>query len=105
MTVKFVSYTGSYPCLCMGDLLVEITGMFDIDGTTVTLLNAEVDLGEVKLISGGRCGFDDNGCDYTRKEPWVAIERLPAWIDAGAQKDLLRQINEHVEFGCCGGCL
>lgn len=105
MEIKFVSYNGSFPCLCIGDLVVKITGMVDIGGATVTLLDAEVDLGEVELISGGCYGFDDDGMDYIHKAPWIAIKHLPAWIDAEAQKDLLRQINEHVEFGCCGGCL
>lgn len=105
MSIKFISYDGVYPCLCIGNLKVEIAGVFNIGDSTVTLHHARVDLGKVKLISGGCWGFDDKGWEYTHKRPWHGIERLPEWIDEEAKKDLLRQINEHVEFGCCGGCI
>lgn len=93
-TVKFVFYTGEYPCLCRGNLTVEI------DGKIVNCPN-------VSMVSGGSYGFDDDGWEYTRQGPWGAIFGLPAWIEKDdALVEAIRDVvNANVEQGCCGGCL
>ena len=45
--VEFVSYSGKYPCLCMGTLVLKI------DGETRELRNCMVSGGSVLLITIG----------------------------------------------------
>ena len=54
--VEFVSYSGEYPCLCHGELVVKIDGK-------------EVYLG-ICLSSGGGVWFDDDWSEHVEDGPW-----------------------------------
>ena len=87
--VEFVSYSGVYPCLCGGDLVVNI------DGETVNL-------GEC-LISGGSCEFTSEWEEHVTQDDWV-IGELPEAYEK-YRKEIEKVANENVPLGCCGGCL
>ena len=55
--IKFISYTGEYPCLCMGVLTLEIDG--DIIKFGNRYLNENRDY-PTFWESGGSCGFIGN---------------------------------------------
>ena len=85
--IKFVEYTGEYPCLCMGELILNI------DGEIVVLENA--------LLSGGR--IENNNWDLTAVQgPWNVD--LPE--DLKEYEDHISMlVNNNVLNGCCGGCI
>lgn len=53
--VRFVSYSGEFPCLCFGVLKIEV------DGKAWELEDA--------LVSNGVCGVADDGA-YCTTAPW-----------------------------------
>ena len=87
--VEFVSYSGKYPCLCHGDLVVKIDG-------------EEVNLGKC-LCSGGECGFTDEWEDYVTKGAWE-IGKLPEAYEK-YRSEIEKVVNDNVPHGCCGGCV
>jgi len=89
MSVEFVSYSGAYPNLCAGTLVLCI------DGVTTTLPNHS-------LVSGGTVWFDDDWCEHVECGPWSVdvppeLEHLKLEIE--------RIVNMNVSEGCCGGCI
>lgn len=86
--IKFVSYSGEWPCLCMGTLVLEI------DGVQRALSNC--------LISGGSTWFTDDWDGIIEDGPW-RID-LPKDLEK-YEKEILKVVNENVSWGCCGGCL
>ena len=96
--VKFISYTGKYPCLCMGVLILEIEGEKYKFG----------DIGGFSSFwsSGGSCGFTNNYADsYIDENEWIIDEEeLPEKFRKYA-KEIDEVFNENVTWGCCGGCL
>lgn len=97
--IKFIKYTGKYPCLCLGTLVLEV------DGKTYKFGHTE----EYSSFwsSGGNCGFYDhiNWETYINKGPWeIDQENLPEELKEYS-KEISNLINDNVEFGCCGGCL
>ena len=97
--VKFISYTGKYPCLCMGILTLEIEGekykFGDIGGEFDSFWS-----------SGGSCGFTNNYADsYVNENEWIIDEEeLPEKFRKYA-KEIDEVFNENVTWGCCGGFL
>lgn len=91
--VEFVSYTGRYPNLCRGELLLEIDGKQVLFG-----------LGDharpIFWTSGGY--LDDEY--YAHTGEWVIdIDLLPEeYRKYSAEID--RVFNDNVPWGCCGGC-
>lgn len=97
-TVKFISYTGKYPCLCVGILTLEI------EGEKVTFgYEAEY---QSFWSSGGSCGFLNGYSDsYVNGGEWIINEdELPEKYQKYSML-IDRVFNENVEHGCCGGCL
>lgn len=92
--VKFISYTGRYPCLCSGILTLEIDG-------------EEVQFGYDTLnnpfwVSGGGLNPDYEG---TYQGEWkIDVDRIPEGYRKYAS-EIDRVFNENVEWGCCGGCI
>jgi len=86
--VKFISYSGSYPCLCHGDLTLEINQKeYVLEGWKV-------------LMSGG--GLDEEYDPYTGE--WeIDYQGLPDEIKQYAY-EIDACVNENVPYGCCGGC-
>ena len=98
--VKFVSYTGKYPNLCSGKLTLEIDGeTYMFEGYRY---NAEENVYRKFWSSGGGCKSDWSG---TYSGEWVIdVSDIPDKLRKyAAEIDIV--FNEHVEFGCCGGCL
>lgn len=101
--VKFVSYSGKYPNLCSGILVLEI------DGEQVTFgdYNWKTKTGNYRFwSSGGSCGFYDNYSEsYVDNDEWVIDKNnIPEQYRQYAE-EIDRVFNENVEYGCCGGCL
>ena len=60
--IKFISYDGKWPTLCMGTLVVEK------DGKQYSMKHV--------LESGGSCGFNkDYSESYINKGEWLIVER------------------------------
>ena len=107
--VEFVSYTGSYPCLCSGVLTVKI------DGETVRF-GHEVGSFDYKTssykdnnyddfwVSGGSVECDGNEEYYTEQEKWeISIDNDFPYNNI--INELIDCMNENVRYGCCGGCI
>lgn len=105
--VKFVSYTGKYPCLCSGELKLEI----DMNIYTFAPCYRDQVGGcyserpqENKFQSFWSSGgwLDDDYCAY--KGEWVIdVQELPERLRQYAA-EIDEVFNKNVEYGCCGGC-
>lgn len=99
--VKFVSYTGNYPCLCHGTLTLEID---DIEYTFGGSYKTPADFQRF-WRSGGSVWFDDEWCEHIESGEWeIDTNDLPKQFRKYAQ-EIDRVFNENVEYGCCGGCV
>ena len=96
--VEFVSYSGEYPCLCMGMLTLKIGGKEVKFGNRYSYKDVDY---PTFWQSGGR--IDSNYHVYSGE--WeIDVEELPEQFwDVADEID--RVFNENVEFGRCGGCL
>ena len=93
--IRFVSYDGKYPCLCNGNLVLEI------DGEIVDFPNC--------LMSGGSVWFDENWMEHVEVGRW-GIDRVSVSQKFGSKYDdriaeILEVVNENIPWGCCGGCV
>lgn len=90
--VEYVSYDGKYPCLCSGTLLIKV------DGKSYTLKHA--------MISGGYImGGPDTDWDmWAEQGEWdIDLEECPELEPY--KEEIIRVVNENVQYGCCGGCI
>lgn len=86
MKIEFVSYDGKYPNLCSGTLTLKADNKF------YRLKYA--------LRSGG--GLGEGYVPYFGA--WdVDIDALPDELK-DYHNDIVKCVNENVEYGCCGGC-
>lgn len=85
--IEFVKYTGRYPCLCAGDLILRIDG-------------EEVNLGDC-LTSGGSCSYDGE-LEWVAEGPW-SVDVPPQYAQYTAE--ITEVVNSNVPWGCCGGCI
>lgn len=96
--VEFVSYSGTYPCLCMGMLTLKI------DGKEVKFGNkySYKDVDYPKFWeSGGRIDSDY----HVYSGEWeIDVEELPKQYRKYAT-EIDAIFNENVRHGCCGGCV
>ena len=106
--IEFVSYTGEYPILCMGKLVVKIDNKEVSFGKTTKVWGWEEPADYPSFwCSGG--GISDekwskhvqSGCDWEISEP--IEEHYPSEIWK-LLPDILKVMNENVQGGCCGGC-
>lgn len=92
--VKFISYTGKYPCLCCGILTLEIDGKRVQFGYGAS--------NNPFWTSGG--GLNPNYEGIYQGEWQINVDRIPE-----EYRKYVREIdevfNENVEWGCCGGCI
>lgn len=89
---EFISYSGEYPHLCGGELVIKNV----TTNTVYHLLNA--------LQSCGRCNDYGGGEQECIQGPWVVIDdKLPIEL-APYVEDITKLVNDNVEHGCCGGC-
>lgn len=89
--LKFVSYDGEFPNLCLGTLILELNG-------------EEIVFPEYCLSSGGSVWFDDDWLDHIEKGRWT-IEKFPNNFPKNLEKDAEKLVNKNVPWGCCGGCV
>ena len=131
--VEFVFYSGEYPNLCRGVLVLKIDGHqyaffpHSKHWGNPWGLEFKHNLEKVKsyyedpnttnvygysLVSGGCAGVDDNLEEYCEEGEW-GVDFSQATLDDDYRfiisKDLHEAIecciNENVPFGCCGGCI
>lgn len=93
--IEFISYTGAYPCLCMGTLTLKI------DGQEMSFKGG--------FHSGGTCFFDADWDDHVTEGEWEIDFDSPEWEELNLTDEEKEEItsifNVCVEHGCCGGCL
>lgn len=109
--VEFVSYTGSYPCLCDGELTVLIDGKTVQFGHDSSLpwhkVEKIVDTPEYNpkfWVSGGSVSINDDDCEIYCG-PWELDETQLKPEYAEYAEELIEVFNENVPYGCCGGCI
>jgi len=90
--VEFVEYTGAYPNLCSGNLIVKI------DGEEIKMFQYD----DFNMMSGGY--MDDNWEPHCG--PWL-VAFTDSFVNryGGKTCDKIEElIQKNVEQGCCGGC-
>ena len=115
--VEFVKYTGDWPCYCGGTLHVKIDGKNIAFGGSnkgrTTLKGKSVIKYPEFWKSGGTADWYDDGFiqeEMIGQGPWKF--NIGPWNEKSYPEDILRNMdellrimNENVEWGCCGGCL
>lgn len=90
--IEFVDYTGSFPCLCYGNLTLRINGeertLTDDDG--------------FHMWPGGSVSFDEDCLEIVTTGPWSVS--LPNDLEQ-YHEEIEALVNENVSYGCCGGCV
>lgn len=106
--VKFISYSGRYPNLCNGILVLEIDGKEFRFGHDYSKFDSWKTDGNHESFwsSGGNCGFTNNYSDsYVNSGEWnIDASQIPEEIRKYAD-EIDKVFNENVDYGCCGGCL
>lgn len=101
--VKFISYDGKYPCLCMGTLILEIDGIsckFGYGQFDKKLNAYPENCYPTFWQSGGTCHMNEP-CEY---DEWrIDIDMLPEKFRKYAF-EIDQVFNNNVDYGCCGGC-
>lgn len=97
--VKFISYSGRYPNLCSGTLVLEIDGIqykfcsYDYDNKTSF----------PRFWSSGGGISSDYSHSFTGE--WeIDYTDIPEQFKKYAF-EMDKVFNENVEHGCCGGCI
>ena len=85
--IEFVEYTGKYPNLCNGELILKI------DDEIV-----EIDKG---FISGG---WYDMDAEIIIKGPWRFIDTYENFTEE-EMEHITKLMNDNIPQGCCGGCI
>lgn len=93
--VKFIEYTGSFPKLCRGNLLLEI------DGVQVWFGHTKECKYKAFWSSGGH--IDSDRETYFSGEWVIDVEEIPEQYRKYAV-EIDRAFNANVYYGCCGGC-
>ena len=91
--VKFVSYTGKWPCLCCGVLTLNINGKDCVFGYCDNAIGSKF------WISGGDCNMKR----ITEDEWIIDYNKIPDEFKQFAE-EIDRVFNANIEYGCCGGC-
>jgi len=103
MDIKFVSYDGCFPNLCMGNLVLEIDNTLYTFGTFTD--KEKENCFDSFWETGGYVSFDEDWNDYVFSGPWKLSSRsLPDFLKPYG-KELIEIFNENVPYGCCGGCV
>ena len=98
--VKFVSYTGKWPNLCRGDLILEING--EIVAFGYGFKSKDKPKYYPFWSSGG--GINPNYEGTWNGEWKIDVDDIPEQFRKyAAEIDML--FNDNVPWGCCGGCI
>ena len=111
--IKFVSYSGEYPTLCHGVLILNVNGKdmrFGYEPLEYPDKPENKDNYPIFWASGGSVAFDEDMNESVWSGDWEwsvsnsELNELPKEIVEN--KDLVMKIfNENVQQGCCGGCV
>ena len=94
-TVEFVSYSGRYPNLCRGDLVLRI------DGEEIKIERYSGQF-RVEMHSGGNVTFDSDWQEEVTDGPWsIEVSDDLKCIE----EKILDCIQGKIPNGCCGGCV
>lgn len=103
--IEFVSYDGAYPNLCSGTLVLKING---VEAKFHYSFDNNKDKGEYSEFwsSGGVVSFDENWMEEVTQGPWrfSPSGSFPEELKAIGD-ELIAVFNDHVPYGCCGGCV
>lgn len=103
--VKFISYSGKWPTLCSGILILDICGCrvsFGDQGKYAKSLPDGSKPAHPKFWStGGECGCPPG--EIMTGEWNVDVSLLPDQYKIFAE-EIDAVFNKNVEHGCCGGC-
>lgn len=109
--VQFVKYTGGFPNLCSGMLILRIDGVeykFGHDDCTYNFKTRTYD-GEdpnnpnfPKFWRSG--GYIDGDYRVYKGEWEIDVEKIPEQFRKYA-KEIDEVFNDNVDYGCCGGCV
>lgn len=111
-SIKFISYSGEWPTLCHGVLVLEVNGKqfrFGYEPLDLPAKAEDKDNYPPFWTSGGGVTFDEEWNDFVWQGDWqwdndIADTDLPKEIVEN--KELVMKIfNENVQQGCCGGCV
>ena len=91
MEIKIISYSGNYPNLCSGKLIVSI------DAKEWVFLNH-------CMSSGGGVWFDSDWSEHIEGGPW-GISNWPEGYPEEAKDQTTKLVNDQISWGCCGGCV
>lgn len=102
MEIKFVSYDGEFPTLCMGTLVLNIDG-------EQYYFSDFIDKDDHHFRSfwrsGGSVQFDEDWNENISRGAWELTKLfLPDFLKPYGQQ-LIDIFNENVAYGCCGGCI
>lgn len=86
--LEFVSYDGSYPNLCSGTLVLSL------DGKKITFP-------AYCLTSGGSTDWKEGEIE---EGPW-RINSWPEGFPENLKAKAVELVNDHIKWGCCGGCI
>jgi len=101
--VKFVLYTGRWPNLCNGKLILNIDGKDVVFGNKYT--HKYVDFPRFWESSGSaHFNIYTGGSDICTGEWIIDASLLPEQYQQYA-REIDEVFNGNVERGCCGGCL
>lgn len=102
--VQFVSYSGKYPTLCSGVLVLEIDGQEFSFGYSHNAPDGSAPDFPPFWRTGGGCGFCGNVPNTWEGEWEIDGDWLPEQFHSFAD-EIDREFNENVDYGCCGGCI
>lgn len=105
MEIKFLNYTGEYPCLCFGTLTLLIDGRKTTFGDPVS--QDTVFDHRAFWESGGSLCLNENGDGkiFATEGAWIIHEeRLHDHLKPYFG-ELAEIMNKNVPHGHCGGCL
>ena len=95
-----ISYTGRYPNLCSGKLVVVI------EGSKKSEWDKEWIFPDYCLSSGGGVSFDEHWSEHVSSGAWsVKEDSWPKSFPKSLKAIVLEAINNKIPQGCCGGCV
>jgi len=100
MEIKFLEYSGAWPNLCSGVLVLQI------DGEVYTFGERAPYEDETRQFprfwsSGGSVNWDP---EEIVTDEWRFDGGLPDFLK-GHEQELIDLFNSNVIWGCCGGCI
>lgn len=102
-----MSYDGSWPSLCSGELILEI------DGKKYSFGNGWVDEYGMEWENDFFPFWESGGCIDRCSDVKIVVNKKAWKIDHSKipeqfrkyEKEIENVFNENVEWGCCGGCI